>query len=108
CRHDHRAKHRGGWRYTQPAPGRFVITDPTGTVHHTESRVTHPRPVSVTPGYAIAPDPAPLIVREDWAPRRTRYGRITTKTRDTIARLTRHTRQHHHQPPSRYDHDPDF
>jgi hypothetical protein len=62
----------------------------------------------VTPGYAIAPDPAPLIVREDWAPRRTRYGRITTKTRDTIARLTRHTRQHHHQPPSRYDHDPDF
>ena len=29
---------------TNPPPAVFVITDPTGTRHHTESRVAHPRP----------------------------------------------------------------
>ena len=83
CRHDHRAKHEGGWTYEQPTPGRFVITDPTGTRHHTESRVVHPRPTSVTPGHAIAPDPPPPPTYQDWRPRRTRDGRITHEARTT-------------------------
>jgi hypothetical protein len=108
CRHDHRAKHEGGWRHQQPRPGQFLITDPTGTVHRTESRVTHPRPSPVTPGYAITPDEPPPRERGDWAPRRTRDGRITQQAHDTIAHLNRRTRAQQQQPPSRYDDDPDF
>jgi hypothetical protein len=109
CRHDHRAKHEGGWRYQQPEPGRFLITDPTGTRHRVQSRVVAPLPAPVQPGHGIAPDPGPTPpAREDWAIRRTRDGRITDHARDTAARLDRRHRARQHQPPSRYDHDPDF
>ena len=109
CRHDHRAKHEGGWRYEQPERGRFDITDPTGTRHRVESRVVHPRPRAVTPGYAIAPEAGPPAPpRPDWAPRRTRDGRITQEARATAEHLTRRARRLRGAPPSRYDHDPDF
>ncbi|MDL5156700.1 HNH endonuclease signature motif containing protein [Actinomycetospora termitidis] len=49
CKADHRAKHIAGWHHEQPAPGRFTITDPTGTVHHTQSRVVRPLPDPVAP-----------------------------------------------------------
>jgi hypothetical protein len=105
CRHDHRGKHRGGWTYEQPEPGRFVITDPTGTRHHVRSRVVHPRPAPHIRGHAIAPQPDHPTPREDWAPRRTRDGRITPEARATAEHLTRPLRE---EPPGRYDHDPDF
>ncbi len=108
CRHDHRAKHQGGWTYQQPAPGYFVITDPTGTRHRTESRVAHPRPAPLTPGHGITPDTAPPPPRQDWTPRRTPDGRITRQAHDTAAHLARRERQLRGQAPSRYDHDPDF
>ncbi len=109
CRHDHRGKHHGGWTYQQPSPGRFVITDPTGTRHHVQSRVVHPLPAPVQPGRALTPDLGPPPPdRGDWAPRRTRDGRITRKAHDTATRLARRARRQQHQPPGRYDHDPDF
>jgi hypothetical protein len=106
CRHDHRAKHQAGWHYEQPEPGRFVITDPTGTRHHVDSRVTHARPTPHAPGHAVTPDPTRLNDREDWAPRRTRDGRVTPEARATADELMRNA--HDGDPPSRYDHDPDF
>ncbi|NMO92801.1 HNH endonuclease signature motif containing protein [Actinomycetospora sp. TBRC 11914] len=108
CRHDHRAKHEGGWHYQQPEPGQFVITDPTGTRHRVESRVVHPLPDPVEPGHGIAPDPGPPPAPGDWAIRRTPDGRITPKARDTAAQLATRDGAHRRQPPSRYDHDPDF
>jgi hypothetical protein len=106
CRHDHRGKHHGGWHYDQPEPGRFVITDPTGTRHHIESRVIHPRPRPLTPGHGTTPDPSHRSTRDDWAPRPTRDGRITPQARATAEHLTHRTQPG--EPPSRYDHDPDF
>ncbi|MDD7938145.1 HNH endonuclease signature motif containing protein [Actinomycetospora lutea] len=47
CRHDHRLKHDAGWRLTQPTPGHFTWTSPTG---HTYDRPRRP----VTPHL---PDP---------------------------------------------------
>ncbi|MCD2195467.1 HNH endonuclease [Actinomycetospora endophytica] len=108
CRHDHRAKHQAGWHYDQPQPGRFVITDPTGTRHHITSRITHPRPAPLTPGHAITPTTAHKPAREDWTPRRTRDGRITPEARDTATRLALTNRHQQEHPPSRYNHDPDF
>ncbi len=108
CRHDHRAKHEAGWVYTQPGPGLFLITDPTGTRHHVESRVTHPRPAPVDPGHGISPDPGEPRPRPDWAPNRTRDGRITDRARATAAHLARRARDQEGRPPSRYDTDPDF
>jgi hypothetical protein len=109
CRHDHRAKHDGGWQHAQPEPGRFVITDPTGTRHHVQSRVVHPLPAPLDPGHGIPADPGPPPPpREDWAIRRTPDGRITPQAHATATRLARRTRRQHHRPPSRYDHDPDF
>jgi hypothetical protein len=108
CRHDHRAKHEAGWTYTQPGPGRFLITDPTGTRHRVESRVTHPRPAPVDPGHGIGTDPGEPRPRPDWAPNRTRDGRITDRARTTAAHLARRAREQEGRPPSRYDTDPDF
>jgi hypothetical protein len=113
CRHHHRAKHEGGWTYHQTSPGRFDITDPTGTHHHVQSRVTHPLPQPVTPGHGIDPISPPPRPAPDWTPRRTRDGRLTERAQTTAERLTRHartrqTRAHRGTPPSRYDHDPDF
>ncbi|MEJ2867977.1 hypothetical protein WCD74_09395 [Actinomycetospora sp. OC33-EN08] len=58
CKADHRAKHLARWLYEQPEPGRFQITDPTGTVHHTASRVVRPLPDPVAPH---SPIPAALL-----------------------------------------------
>ena len=108
CRHDHRAKHQGGWHYDQPTPGVFVITDPTGTRHHVESRVVHPLPAPYHPSHGISPDPGHAPPRPDWAPNRTRDGRLTNEARATTEHLTRRARAQEGQPPSRYDTDPDF
>ncbi|GLZ55830.1 hypothetical protein Acsp07_54470 [Actinomycetospora sp. NBRC 106378] len=56
CAADHRAKHRRGWTYDQNAPGRFTITDPTGTVHRTGSRVVRPLPDPVAPDHPFPID----------------------------------------------------
>ncbi len=109
CRHDHRGKHEGGWTYEQPTPGSFVITDPTGTRHRTVNRVVQPRLAPVDPGRGITPDPGrPAPSRPDWTPRRTRDGRVTRQARETVEHLAARERHRHQQPPSRYDHDPDF
>ena len=108
CRHDHRAKHEGGWHYEQPVPGFFVVTDPTGTRHHVESRVVHPRPTPRDAGHGIGPDQDIPTPRPDWAPNRTRDGRITKEARATAEHLTRRAREQEGEPPSRYDADPDF
>jgi hypothetical protein len=92
CRRDHRAKHEGGWHHDQPAPGRFVITDPTGTVHHTASRVVRPLPDPLAPGDAF---PLDLLGRRepperpDYTARPTRDGRYTAEALATAAHLTR-------------------
>jgi len=33
CRHDHLLKHHPGWHVTQPAPGTFHWTTPTGRTY---------------------------------------------------------------------------
>jgi hypothetical protein len=114
CRAHHTRKHRD-WQLRQPAPGRFVITDPTGTEHHTTSRVVDPLPDPCPPteeephrlpleALLPLPDEQP----EPWRPRRTRDHRITPQARDTLAHLTDRARRHRGDPPTRYDDDPDF
>jgi hypothetical protein len=110
CRRDHRAKHEGGWTYEQAQPGRFVITDPTGTRHHVDSRIVRPLPAPQAPEDGpshppTCPSPTP---REDWAPGRTRDGRVTPEAKETAEHLTRRDRALQGRPPSRYDVDPDF
>ena len=114
CRAHHTRKHRD-WRLRQPRPGRFVITDPTGTEHHTTSRVVDPLPDPCPPTEEEPerlPPEALLPIHDDpaepWRPRRTRHGRITPEARDTIARLADRARRHRDDPPTRYDSDPDF
>ncbi|MFC5064300.1 HNH endonuclease signature motif containing protein, partial [Actinomycetospora atypica] len=90
CRHHHRGKHTGRWHYTQPDPGRFQVTDPTGTVHHTASRVTNPLPGPVArrypyPWHLLDLDPAKP--RPDFEPRPNRDGIITDKAIQTSIRL---------------------
>ncbi|MEJ2870698.1 HNH endonuclease signature motif containing protein [Actinomycetospora sp. OC33-EN08] len=90
CRHDHRAKHEGGWHYHQPEPGRFVVTDPTGTVHHTGSRVTHPLPDPVaaeTPVPRSMLEHRPAPERPDYTARPTRDGHYTPQSLATAAHL---------------------
>ncbi|MGQ0715957.1 MAG: hypothetical protein ACT4NP_01360, partial [Pseudonocardiales bacterium] len=36
CQHDHRLKHIGGWRLSQPEPGHFTWISPLGTIYHTQ------------------------------------------------------------------------
>ncbi|MDD7966808.1 HNH endonuclease signature motif containing protein [Actinomycetospora lemnae] len=57
CQHHHRAKHHGGWRVRQPAPGRFVIRTRAGVTHTTAPRrVLEPLP---TPCPTAQPRPLP-------------------------------------------------
>jgi hypothetical protein len=114
CRAHHTRKHRD-WRLRQPAPGRFVTTDPTGTEHHTTSRVVDPLPDPCPPTEEEPPRlpleallPIPDDPAEPWRPRRTHHGRITPRARDTITHLTDRARRHRGDPPTRYDNDPDF
>ncbi|WP_433036806.1 hypothetical protein [Actinomycetospora sp. CA-053990] len=58
CRHHHRTKHEGGWRVTQPSPGRFHITTRAGAHHIVEPpRITEPLPAP-HPGDEPRPLPA--------------------------------------------------
>ena len=85
-----------------------MITDPTGTRHHIESRVIHPRPAPTDPGHGISPDAGEPRPRPDWAPNRTRDGRITPEARATAGHLASRARAQEEAPPGRYDTDPDF
>ncbi|MDT7742471.1 MAG: hypothetical protein QOE59_1549 [Actinomycetota bacterium] len=114
CRAHHTRKHRT-WRMRQPAPGRFVVTDPTGTEHHTASRVVDPLP-DACPATEEEPPRLPLEALlpalheplQPWRPLPTRHGRITAQARATITHLAERARRRHGDPPSRYDADPDF
>lgn len=55
CRHDHRLKHEGGWRLTQPEPGHFVWISRLGRVY------------SVGPQQIMEPLPGP-VPRNDNVP----------------------------------------
>jgi hypothetical protein len=54
CRHDHRAKHEGGWRATMPEPGIIIWTSPLGHTY----RVQPPpiMPTNSTPATPPTPD----------------------------------------------------
>jgi hypothetical protein len=119
CRAHHTRKHRD-WQLHQPRPGRFVIVDPTGTRHHTRSRVIDPLP-DPCPATEEEPERLPLEAllplpddpegpepTDPWPIRRTRHRRATPEARDAAAHLARRARQHRGDPPSRYDTDPDF
>ncbi|WP_410007836.1 HNH endonuclease signature motif containing protein [Planotetraspora sp. A-T 1434] len=49
CRHDHRAKHQGGWQVTMPEPGLITWTSPLG----------HTYPTRLPPIMTALPDPRP-------------------------------------------------
>ncbi|MBV9831576.1 MAG: HNH endonuclease [Marmoricola sp.] len=114
CRAHHTRKHRA-WQLRQPRPGRFVITDPTGTEHHTVSRVVDPLPEPCPP-VEEEPDrlpveaflPAPAEPADPWRPRRRRDGRLTPEARKAAAHLADRARRLRGDPPTRYDADPDF
>ncbi|WP_328305968.1 HNH endonuclease signature motif containing protein [Actinomycetospora sp. NBC_00405] len=56
-RHHHRAKHHGGWRVRQPAPGRFEIRTRAGVRHTTlPKRILEPLP---PPRPSTRPRPLP-------------------------------------------------
>jgi hypothetical protein len=114
CRAHHTRKHRD-WRLRQPRPGHFVITDPTGTEHHTVSRVIDPLP-DPCPATEEEPErlpPEALLPLPDeqpnpWRARRGRNGRITPEARQAAVHLTDRARRHRGDPPTRYDAAPDF
>jgi hypothetical protein len=114
CRAHHTRKHRT-WQLRQPRPGRFVITDPTGTEHHTTSRVVDPLP-DPCPPTEEAPERLPLEALlplpdeqpDPWRARRSRDGRITPEAREAATHLTDRARRLRGDPPTRYDADPDF
>ena len=60
CRHHHRTKHEGGWRVTQPAPGRFHITTRAGARHIVEP----PRIIEPLPAPHPGDGPRPLPTHE--------------------------------------------
>ncbi|WP_300017812.1 HNH endonuclease signature motif containing protein [Pseudonocardia sp.] len=56
CAHDHDVKHRGGWRLTQPEPGRFVWRSPLGGEYATRGefllpQLPDPHPVDLGPHF---------------------------------------------------------
>lgn len=73
CRHDHRAKHQGGWHLAQPEPGVFIWTSrlgrryhrrPAPVIEHLPAPLAGDRPVPAPPGERwcaprIWPDPPP-------------------------------------------------
>ncbi len=60
CRHHHRAKHHGGWRVEQPAPGHFLVTTRAGAGYEVRpARILEPLPAP-RPG----PAPRPLPTHE--------------------------------------------
>ncbi|MEJ2859824.1 HNH endonuclease signature motif containing protein [Actinomycetospora flava] len=66
CRHHHRAKHHGGWRVEQPAPGRFRITTRAGVRYETgPTRIMRPLPA---PRPAATARPLPWREQDDGTP----------------------------------------
>ena len=64
CRHHHRTKHEGGWRVTQPSPGRFHITTRAGARHIVEP----PRIIEPLPAPHPGDEPRPLPAHETLDP----------------------------------------
>ena len=116
CEADHLVKHdpTSGWTLTQPEPGVFVWTAPTGTRHLKTPEPHDPLPDPLPPAdgspFTLPADfflPAPRVP-DAYTPTRNRHGYITEpalRTADAMAARDRERRGH---PPSRYDHDPDF
>lgn len=61
CRHDHRLKHAGGWRLSQPEPGHFVWTTPLGRIYHTRRQPITTDLPSPLPRLGQYPDYAPPV-----------------------------------------------
>ncbi|NMO92285.1 hypothetical protein HH311_21145, partial [Actinomycetospora sp. TBRC 11914] len=115
CEPHHRLKHQHpDWTLTQPEPGTFVWTAPTGTTHTVTAARYHPAPAPLAP--TDAPMSIPDLVHAPpprtpppWAARRNQHGHLTDPARTTAARLTHATTHTAPQtPPNPYDHDPDF
>jgi hypothetical protein len=110
CRAHHTRKHRD-WRLRQPRPGQFVITDPTGTEHHTSSRVVDSLP-DPCPATEEEPERLPLEAllplsdepTDPWRPRRP----TTPEAREVAAHLTDRARRLRGDPPTRNDAAPDI
>jgi hypothetical protein len=67
CDHDHDVKHRGGWRLTQPEPGRFIWRSPLGGEYRTGGEFLLPE----------LPEPIPVDLGEHFdQPTRTVEGPI--------------------------------
>ncbi len=64
CRHDHRLKHVGGWRLSQPQPGHFIWLSPLRRTYHTQ-----PPPIILD-----LPEPEPGPPYPVYAPRATVEG----------------------------------
>ncbi|HEY2190709.1 MAG TPA: HNH endonuclease signature motif containing protein, partial [Actinomycetospora sp.] len=116
CEADHLFKHdpTTGWTVTQPHPGTFVWTAPTGRRHviTPERYDPLPEPLPPTDGspFTLPADiyAPPPHAPEPFTPRRTRDGRITRAARNTADAMAERHRTQQGEPPSPYDHDPDF
>ncbi|MGH3977587.1 MAG: hypothetical protein ACRDRZ_01080 [Pseudonocardiaceae bacterium] len=56
CNHDHRVKHRGGWKVSQPDPGTFIWTSPLGGIYRTRGEsflppMPQPEPTELEPEF---------------------------------------------------------
>lgn len=65
CRHDHRVKHTGGWKLTQPQPGTFHWRSPLGGHYRTHGEFLHPMPDPIP---SPRPDPITSPVPSPWPP----------------------------------------
>ncbi|MFC5060867.1 HNH endonuclease signature motif containing protein [Actinomycetospora atypica] len=113
CRRHHRLKHHpaSGWTLHQPAPGTFVWTAPTGTIHVVEPDpvLPPPAPLNTDPnrhlGLLHAPgeyEPRP------WTPRRDRRGRISDAAHRTAIKIDQHERRRQAASPNPFDDEPPF
>ncbi|MQA12247.1 MAG: HNH endonuclease, partial [Pseudonocardiaceae bacterium] len=59
--HHHHAKDHGPWTLTQPTPGHFIWTSPTGHTHHLTPEPLHePQPTPPPTPPAQPDDPPPF------------------------------------------------
>ncbi|MBV9143112.1 MAG: HNH endonuclease [Pseudonocardiales bacterium] len=68
CRHDHRLKHAGDWRLSQPEPGHFVWTTPLGRIYHTRRQPITTDLPSPLPRPGQYPDYAPPVTVDENCP----------------------------------------
>ena len=116
CESDHQFKHdpRSGWTVEQPHPGTFVWTAPTGRRHTKTPEPYDPPPQPLPPAdgspFTLPADvfAPPPRTPDPFTPRRNRHGDITDAARETADHLAGRHRAKQGEPPSRYDHDPDF